>query len=218
MLVTISSPNYDILLSRAAPVLTGDEAVGVILALQDEMARLTNCVGLAAPQIGIPKSVAIIRHGGACLNLVNASLIGGTRPFVSRGEGCMSLPGRKFDVERFGTARIRNHLLWPSPAGTVAIDGDPNRRQLDMARPPKGMSLVPVEQVYVVENPEDDCGGIVAVAVQHEIDHVEGVVLERSPKAKEVPSRDDPKWKVGRNDPCPCNSGSKFKKCCLPKL
>lgn len=24
-------------------------------------------------------------------------------------------------------------------------------------------------------------------------------------------------WKVGRNEPCPCGSGLKFKKCCLPK-
>lgn len=24
-------------------------------------------------------------------------------------------------------------------------------------------------------------------------------------------------WNVGRNDPCPCGSGKKFKKCCLPK-
>ena len=23
------------------------------------------------------------------------------------------------------------------------------------------------------------------------------------------------RMKVGRNDPCPCNSGKKFKKCCL---
>lgn len=25
-------------------------------------------------------------------------------------------------------------------------------------------------------------------------------------------------FKVGRNDPCPCKSGRKFKKCCLPKM
>jgi uncharacterized protein len=26
-------------------------------------------------------------------------------------------------------------------------------------------------------------------------------------------------WRdVGRNDPCPCGSGKKFKKCCLPDL
>jgi preprotein translocase subunit SecA len=26
-----------------------------------------------------------------------------------------------------------------------------------------------------------------------------------------------PKKKVGRNDPCPCGSGKKYKKCCWPK-
>lgn len=32
------------------------------------------------------------------------------------------------------------------------------------------------------------------------------------------PSRMDIlQWKAGRNDPCPCGSGKKFKKCCLPK-
>ena len=25
------------------------------------------------------------------------------------------------------------------------------------------------------------------------------------------------KFKLGRNDPCPCGSGKKYKKCCLPK-
>lgn len=25
------------------------------------------------------------------------------------------------------------------------------------------------------------------------------------------------RWKAGRNDPCPCGSGKKFKKCCLPR-
>ena len=24
--------------------------------------------------------------------------------------------------------------------------------------------------------------------------------------------------KVGRNDPCPCNSGKKYKKCCYPRF
>jgi uncharacterized protein YecA (UPF0149 family) len=26
-----------------------------------------------------------------------------------------------------------------------------------------------------------------------------------------------PKQKAGRNDPCPCGSGEKYKKCCLDK-
>ncbi|WP_407637202.1 SEC-C metal-binding domain-containing protein [Candidatus Nitrososphaera gargensis] len=33
-----------------------------------------------------------------------------------------------------------------------------------------------------------------------------------SPKSK---GHNSGKTKVGRNDPCPCGSGRKFKKCCL---
>lgn len=48
--------------------------------------------------------------------------------------------------------------------------------------------------------------GIEAICIQHEIDHMDGVVIyDRRYVAKP---------KVGRNDPCPCNSGVKFKKCC----
>jgi hypothetical protein len=34
--------------------------------------------------------------------------------------------------------------------------------------------------------------------------------------AGRAPSLTRPAPKVGRNDPCPCGSGRKFKKCCLP--
>jgi hypothetical protein len=33
-----------------------------------------------------------------------------------------------------------------------------------------------------------------------------------------IPPKGAPKGpKVGRNDPCPCGKGKKFKRCCLPK-
>jgi len=39
--------------------------------------------------------------------------------------------------------------------------------------------------------------------------------------ARRAPSRPEPRaadgQKVGRNDPCPCGSGKKYKKCCLLK-
>jgi preprotein translocase subunit SecA len=37
-----------------------------------------------------------------------------------------------------------------------------------------------------------------------------------SPSTTEV-SPQSKKSKVGRNDPCPCGSGKKYKKCCYPK-
>jgi len=38
----------------------------------------------------------------------------------------------------------------------------------------------------------------------------------RTEDGKGVTVRRDGK-KVGRNDPCPCGSGKKYKRCCLPK-
>ncbi|MDO8585724.1 MAG: preprotein translocase subunit SecA [Armatimonadota bacterium] len=38
------------------------------------------------------------------------------------------------------------------------------------------------------------------------------------PTGGRAPAPHGRKDKVGRNDPCPCGSGQKFKKCCLPKI
>ncbi len=41
---------------------------------------------------------------------------------------------------------------------------------------------------------------------------------KKTPVALPIPPKGSPKGpKVGRNDPCPCKSGKKFKKCCSPK-
>ena len=59
---------------------------------------------------------------------------------------------------------------------------------------------------------EEDLTGLTAQIFQHEYDHLMGVeenVLEPgTPFKRDVP-------KVGRNEPCPCGSGKKFKRCCL---
>lgn len=46
--------------------------------------------------------------------------------------------------------------------------------------------------------------------------------IEQTAKKKEVPKedvklQDISHAKAGRNDPCPCGSGKKYKKCCLNK-
>ena len=51
-----------------------------------------------------------------------------------------------------------------------------------------------------------------SVCVQHEIDHLNGMrILDR---AMELTIKRD-KPKIGRNEPCPCGSGKKYKKCCI---
>jgi len=50
--------------------------------------------------------------------------------------------------------------------------------------------------------------GLEALVVQHEIDHMDGIwCKDRVHRAQGV----------GRNDPCPCGSGKKYKRCCIGK-
>ena len=60
-------------------------------------------------------------------------------------------------------------------------------------------------------NGEQDFSGIMAVIIQHEIDHMDGKLFfdVKTETFKRTEA------KIGRNDPCPCKSGKKYKKCCL---
>ena len=46
---------------------------------------------------------------------------------------------------------------------------------------------------------------------------LEGWACFKEEKPSRPPISDILNWKVGRNDPCPCGSGKKYKKCCLPR-
>jgi HEAT repeat protein len=54
-------------------------------------------------------------------------------------------------------------------------------------------------------------------AIVFNLEHFEGILKEREEvpgaASREIIKRD----KVGRNDPCPCGSGKKYKRCCLSK-
>jgi uncharacterized protein len=46
---------------------------------------------------------------------------------------------------------------------------------------------------------------------------MEKIDFNSKPPPPPVPVHSPPTPKVGRNDPCPCGSGKKYKKCCLNK-
>ncbi len=53
--------------------------------------------------------------------------------------------------------------------------------------------------------------GLLPIIFQHEVDHMDGKTIfdrKRQPIRRDTP-------KIGRNHPCPCGSGKKFKKCCI---
>jgi peptide deformylase len=147
-----------------------EEIDGIIRLLEEELrASPRTGIGLAAPQIGIHKRVAIVRTKSHSLDLVNPTILSRERPVFVRGEGCLSVPDKVVDTCRFEEVFFRCDR---NPAGVVAT-------------------------------------GIEALAVQHEIDHLDGVLMmERA-----VPKG------IGRNDPCPCGAVRddgkpvKFKRC-----
>lgn len=157
------------------------EEVGVLIsALENELDRANRLgkggIGLAAPQIGIAKNIAIVRLDvahGLSLDLINSKIVQGYDPTVFRQEGCLSFPGRVEDTVRFQEVHISNNLIYPNS--------------------------------FVVT-------GLMAVVCQHEIDHLNSVLFIDHKLQTITPVMS--KKKVGPNDPCICNSGKKYKKCC----
>ena len=100
-------------------------------------------IGLACPQIGIYKKMAIVRvplRDGKIirLDLVNCRIIAGYDKAVFDNEGCLSFPDR---VER--TLRYQE----------ILVEGN-------LAEPKR----------FIAQ-------GLVAVVIQHELDHLSGILL-----------------------------------------
>jgi peptide deformylase len=211
------SPVPDSILKMpAAPVESAVEALEIIRSLEKEIGLFKGgCLGLAAPQIGIPKAVGVVTpSSGSPIYLINPKIVSHGDEFVHEGEACMSLPGRSFKVPRYDSIEISNQSIWlygddGSPYGGMRLPMTPD------ALPPE-TKLAEQKQAYVYSMDPKFQGGIICIAVQHEIEHLQGIILENKKGAEEIVRAPQAKavGKVGRNDPCPCGSGKKFKKCC----
>jgi peptide deformylase len=83
-----------------------------------------NGIGLAAPQIGIAKNIAIIRLGSININLINCKLQNGFDPKTFKDEGCLSFPGRVETTTRFQEIHVSNNLKYPNSfiaTGLIAV-------------------------------------------------------------------------------------------------
>ena len=187
--------NYDALKQVSSKVETVEEAKKIIEALETTLKKYPNGYGLSAIQIGIPKRVAIVKYGKhdrEFIHLINPEFVEKGEEFTFYGEGCLSFPEVYMETKRHSDFTIKNS----------AIDGDVFR-----------------EETLYFYHPEDDSENkLESIAVEHEMAHMDGetIIDFGKPIQKPVPvTRDKPK--VSRNDPCPCGSGKKYKKCCIDK-
>lgn len=70
-------------------------------------------IGLAAPQIGIAKNIAIVRFEDTNIDLVNCKIKEQYDKAMFRGEGCLSFPGRVEDTMRYQEVYAVNNLAYP---------------------------------------------------------------------------------------------------------
>jgi peptide deformylase len=95
-----------------------NEIGDLVFTLENELnlsAKLGNPgIGLAAPQIGIAKKIAIVRLGNISINLVNASIANFYNSFIFKEEGCLSFPGRVENTKRFEEIHVVDNLSYPN--------------------------------------------------------------------------------------------------------
>ena len=151
-------------------------------------------IGLAANQVGIDAQVAVVNVREP-LVLINPKILSKEVeiPFY---EGCLSYPGKGVNTKRYRDVIIsteQSESDWYFSGAQVPKDGKGSWE--------KEQSNNEDAQLRVLES----------VCIQHEIDHLNGVVcMDRKVNTTIVKDK-----KVGRNEPCPCGSGKKYKRCCL---
>lgn len=156
---------------RATNTLATAEEIPKLIKTLEESLRASPHpgVGLSAPQVGINKCVAIVRTKEVSFNLANPVILDKLGPFINKNEGCLSIPGKTFDTQRYNEIFVKDDL---HPAGLIIT-------------------------------------GLESVVVQHETDHLCGMLVK---------DRAIGKNKVRRNDSCPCGKKIdgkpiKYKKC-----
>ena len=152
-------------------------------------------IGLAANQVGIDAQVAVVNVREPIV-LINPKIVSRETeiPFY---EGCLSYPGKGVNTKRYETVEVKSDTV----EGTMIFSG------VDTGESGKGSW----EDGEVKE--DRHVRTLEAVCVQHEIDHLNGIrcldrVVDTTIRVEKKP---------GRNEPCPCQSGKKFKKCCINK-
>jgi peptide deformylase len=96
----------DVLTTPTEEVGPEEDVSDLIQDLLDTM-EAADGVGLAAPQIGVSKRVAVLRHEGETYILVNPRIHSYTKDSVKDTEGCLSFPGVSLEVPRHSKVNVK---------------------------------------------------------------------------------------------------------------
>ncbi len=128
-----------ILRSKCVPVEAVNDKIKSILSEMAFTMHACNGIGLAAPQVGVNKQIAVIDIGDGPINLINPKIIDKDGK-AGIEEGCLSLPEVLLRVKR---------------ANTLKVDA--------LDKTGKNITI--------------EAKGLLAIVIQHEIDHLNGILI-----------------------------------------
>ena len=182
------------LIKKKLKEVTVEEGMAIATKLFQILNKRGDGIGLAANQVGIDAQVAVVNVREP-LVLINPKYIKKENEIIY-GEGCLSFPGHAIRTKRYRDIIIsteQEESNWYFSGVEENSDGKSGWDKGNMKQD---------QELRLLE----------AVCVQHEIDHLMGKTIHNR-EVKLEPTKVEKK--VGRNDPCPCGSGKKHKKCCL---
>jgi peptide deformylase len=160
------------------------------------LAERKDGIGLAANQVGIDASVAVVNVRNPII-LINPEIVKQWDE-VPYYEGCLSFKGKGINTKRYKNIVITTE----QEEGELYFSGAEN--------PSDGKGSWEREDS---NKQEQELRLLETICVQHEIDHLNGMTIHDRQVITTIVNDD----KLGRNDPCHCGSGKKFKKCCINK-
>ena len=171
-----------------------DEGLHIAKDLLNILSERKDGIGLAANQVGIDAAVAVVNVREPLI-LINP-VIKEQWDEIPYYEGCLSYPKKGVHTKRYRNVIIHTEQEdgdWYFSGATSPTEGKGSWEEEDKKQD---------QEQRILE----------AVCIQHEIDHLNGkTIMDRENKPEPIVS----KKKTGRNEPCHCGSGKKYKKCCL---
>ena len=172
-----------------------EEGMAIATKLFQVLNKRKDGIGLAANQVGIDAQVAVVNVREP-LVLINPKIVSKETP-ITYYEGCLSYPGKGISTQRYRDLIVSTAQSEADWYFSGVEENSEGKSGWD-----KG-NLEQDQQNRILE----------AVCVQHEIDHLNGITIHD----RKIDVTYKAEKKVGRNEPCVCGSGKKYKKCCIGK-
>jgi len=185
---------YNPVIQKKLKEVSVDEGLKIAEELLNILSERKDGIGLAANQIGYDASVAVVNIREPLI-LINP-VIKEQWDEIGYYEGCLSFPKKGVHTKRYRNVIVhteQEECDWYF-SGAEKIS--------------EGTGTWETAKKY-----DQEQRLLESICIQHEIDHLNGLtIVDRENKPQPIVIE-----KVGRNEPCPCGSGKKYKKCCISK-